>query len=298
VPDIERIIDAHHHLWDLTACHYPWLMEKGVRRFFGDPAPIQKDYLACDLRGDIGALPVVKSVHIQVGVASEDSVKETLWLENHAETEGLPSAIVAFVDLTADDLEQQLDAHAAATRLRGVRQIVGRSAEEDALTGTGSLLANPAFARGLKALAARGLSFDLQLVPPQMEAAATLFAGNPELNVALCHGGSLSDFSVEGRALWAKGVAALAALPNILCKVSGFGMFDNRWTADSSRPQFETLLGHFGPARLAFGSNFPVDKLYGDYAAIWKRFDALTAGLSSNERAALFADNAERFYRI
>jgi predicted TIM-barrel fold metal-dependent hydrolase len=295
---IDRIIDAHHHLWDLTACHYPWLMEKGVRRFFGDPAPIQKDYLACDLRGDIGALPVVKSVHIQVGVASEDSVKETLWLENHAETEGLPSAIVAFVDLTADDVEQQLDAHAAATRLRGVRQIVGRSAEEDALTGTGSLLANPAFARGLKALAARGLSFDLQLVPPQMEAAAKLLAGIPELNVALCHGGSLSDCSVEGRAHWAKGVAALAALPNILCKVSGFGMFDNSWTADSARPQFETLLGHFGPAQMAFGSNFPVDKLYGDYASIWKRFDALAAGLSSNERAALFAENAERFYRI
>ncbi|MEC7475842.1 MAG: amidohydrolase, partial [Pseudomonadota bacterium] len=38
------MIDAHHHLWDLSACHYPWLMEKGVKRFFGDPAPIQKNY--------------------------------------------------------------------------------------------------------------------------------------------------------------------------------------------------------------------------------------------------------------
>jgi predicted TIM-barrel fold metal-dependent hydrolase len=295
---INRIVDAHHHLWDLNAVHYPWLMERGVRRFFGDPTPIQKDYLARDLRADIGALPIVKSVHIQVGVAPEDSVKETLWLEQHGKTHGLPHGIIAFVDLTTDDVEAQLDAHLAASRLRGVRQIVGRSAEEDAKTGTGGLLENPAFERGLKALAARGLSFDLQLVPSQMAAAARLFNRIPTLNVALCHAGSLSDFGAEGRALWAMGIATLAALPNILCKVSGFGMFDNHWTANSAAPQFETLLQHFGPQRMAFGSNFPVDKLYGNYAAIWARFDALTSALSAPERAAIFANNAESFYRI
>jgi predicted TIM-barrel fold metal-dependent hydrolase len=298
VSDLPRIVDAHHHLWDLNACHYPWLMEKGVRRFFGDPAPIQKDYLAGDFKADIGALPVAKSVHIQVGVAPEDSLKETLWLDVQGETTGLPHAIIAFVDLTAEDVEAQLDAHTAASRLRGVRQIVGRSAEEDARTGTGSLLANPAFTRGLKALAARGLSFDLQLVPRQMVAAAELLRTVPDLHVALCHGGSLSDFSAEGRALWAKGIAALAELPNILCKVSGLGMFDNQWAADSARPQFETLLRYFSPSRMAFGSNFPVDKLYSDYAAVWARFTALTVALSPDERAAMFADNAERFYRI
>jgi predicted TIM-barrel fold metal-dependent hydrolase len=298
VPDLQRIIDAHHHLWNLNACHYPWLMEKGVGRFFGDPAPIQKNYLPSDFKADIGALPVAKSVHIQVGVAPEDSVKETLWQEAQGETAGLPNAIVAFVDLTADNVEAQLDAHSAAHRLRGVRQIVGRSAEEDALTGGGSLLANPAFERGLRTISKRGLSFDLQLVPGQMLTAAELLRMVPDLNVALCHGGSLSDFSAEGRALWSKGIAALAELPHILCKVSGFGMFDNHWTADSARAQFDTLLRHFGPSRMAFGSNFPVDKLYSDYTAVWARFDKLTAALSPDERAALFADNAERFYRI
>jgi predicted TIM-barrel fold metal-dependent hydrolase len=296
--NLDRIIDAHHHLWDLTACHYPWLMEKGIYRFFGDPAPIQKDYLPSDFKADIGVLPVVKSVHIQVGAAPGDSLKETLWLDAQGETTGLPYAIIAFVDLTAGDVEMQLDAHAQAPRLRGVRQIVGRSAEEDALTGTGGLLANPAFARGLKALAARGLSFDLQLVPPQMESAAKLLMTIPDLNVALCHGGSLSDFSAAGRTEWRKGIAALADLPNMLCKISGFGMFDNQWTAKSAKPQLDTLLELFGPTRMAFGSNFPVDKLYGEYAAVWARFDRLTEALSPDERAAMFADNAERFYCI
>jgi predicted TIM-barrel fold metal-dependent hydrolase len=296
--NIERMVDAHHHLWDLNAVHYPWLMEKGVVRFFGDPAPIQKDYLARDLRDDISALPVVKSVHIQVGVAPEDAVKETLWLEQHGEAHGLPNAIVAFADLSADDVEAQLNAHSAASRLRGVRQIVGRSAKEDAETGTGSLLTNPAFVDGLHLLAERGLSFDLQLVPGQTLAAAKVLAQIPKLKVALCHAGSLSQFDEEGRALWEEGISALSALPDILCKVSGFGMFDNNWTAQSAQRQFDVVAKHFGPARIAFGSNFPVDKLYSDYASIWARFAELTAGFSATDRQAMFAANAEAFYRI
>ena len=63
------IIDAHHHLWDLSVCHYPWLMARGKKRFFGDPTPIQKNYLPQDLRQDALGFDIVNSVHIQVGVA-------------------------------------------------------------------------------------------------------------------------------------------------------------------------------------------------------------------------------------
>lgn len=47
-----------------------------------------------------------------------------------------------------------------------------------------------------------------------------------------------------------------------------------------------------------FASNFPVDKLTGTYAQVWRGFDAACARLSGNERAALFRDNAKNFYRI
>ena len=64
-----HIVDAHHHLWDLDAVRYPWLMARGVRRFFGDPTPIQKNYLVSDLRADAGDYVIDASVHTQVGVA-------------------------------------------------------------------------------------------------------------------------------------------------------------------------------------------------------------------------------------
>lgn len=292
----KRIVDAHHHLWDLNAINYPWLMAKGERRFFGDPTQIQKDYLVNDFRRDHGELSIVKSVHVQVGVMPEDALLETRWLQCQNEAYGLPSAIVAFSDLTAVDIADQLEAHAQSLALRGIRQIVGRSAEEDAKTGTGSLLADPRFAEGLAELAKRGLSFDLQLLPSQMEAAASLLEKLPNLKVALCHAGSLSCQAELD--IWKVGIERLAALPNIICKISGFGMFDPKWTINSTKVKFDVVADKFGPMRIAFGSNFPVEKLASGYASVWTRFSELTSDFSTEDRAAMFAGTAERFYRI
>lgn len=294
-----RIVDAHHHLWDLGASHrYPWLMERGVVRFFGDPTPIQCDYLPDDFRRDIGDLPVVASVHIQVGVAPGDELEESLWLQKQHRERGLPSAIVAYCDLTAPDFSARLDEHERAAALRGVRQIVGRSVEEDQRTGSAALLDSSAFLAGLRCLAQRNLTFDLQLIPAQMERAAALLSLVPELRVALCHAGSLSDFSPDGRALWKRGIRRLSKLPNLICKLSGFGMFDKNWSAQSVREQFDTILMAFGPERMAFGSNFPVDKLAMSYSEVWQRYFEFAEGLSAEEQCHLFHDAAARLYRL
>ena len=228
----------------------------------------------------------------------DDYVVETSWLQAQYEVHGLPSAIVAFCDLTAHDVDRRLEMHKAASAMRGVRQIVGRSSEEDALTGTASLLADPRFGEGLQLLAASGLSFDLQLVPAQMAAAVELFARHPSLPVALCHAGSLSDFGHAGRMLWEHGMRAMSSLPNLICKVSGFGMFDPSWTADSACRQFDFVADCFGSKRISMGSNFPVDKLYMTYSEMWTRYFDLIKGFSEGDRAEMCAGTAERFYKI
>lgn len=296
--DLDYIVDAHHHLWDLDECKHTWLAEKGVVRFFGDPAPIQKNYHASDFRLDTGSLPVKKSVHIQVGVAVEDSLNETRWLQAQADQSGFPNAIIPFCDLTADDLESKLDAHLAHPAVRGVRQIVGRSAEEDRKTGTSALLADERFRQGLPKLAARDLSFDLQLTPPLMLAAAELFSNVPGLNVALCHCGSLSQQDPESVSEWKRGLQALAQVPNLLCKISGFGMFDHQWSEQSIAPYVHRVIEIFGPNRVAFGSNFPVDKLYASYGDTMGAYLRICDCYSTTEREAMFKTNAEMFYRI
>lgn len=296
--NLPYIVDAHHHLWDLGACRHTWLAERGVVRFFGDPAPIQKNYHVKDLRADFGSLPVRKTVHIQVGVEVDDSLNETAWLQQQSSEHGLPTAIIPFCDLTKDTVSEDLDAHASHAGVRGIRQIIGRSAEEDRKTGTSSLLGDPRFKRGLQVLSDKGLSFDLQLTPPLMQAATSVFSDLPDLKVALCHCGSLSAFDPDSISEWKQGLQALARLPNLICKISGFGMFDHDWTQDSIAPLVHRVIEIFGPERCAFGSNFPVDKLYASYEETIGAYLNICEVYSPEERDAMFRTVAEDFYRI
>ena len=295
---MRRIVDAHHHLWDLQACHYPWLMARGVARFFGDPTPIQKNYLVADLRNDARDYDLAASVHIQVGAAEGDELKETEWLQRIGDDEGLPSAIVAFCDLDNPDAAKQIAAQLQHPRVRGIRQIVGRSAEEDAATGSAQLLESVVWRENLELLGELGLSFDLQLTPGQVARAAEVLGQVPDTQIALCHCGSPWDQSQAGLSAWRDGLRLLASLPNVHCKISGLGMFDHDWTVDSIRPIVESCIDIFGPGRCMFGSNFPVDKLHAGYTQLWQAYEEITAALGPTVQEQLFSDNARSFYGL
>ena len=288
------MIDAHHHLWDLNAVHYPWLMAKGVTRFFGDPSPIQRDFLLAEFSAMAAEQDMTGSVHIQVG--AEDSFAEASWVDQVAQANpDWPLVQVAFADLTVPDLDKTLDQLQNLSSLRGIRQIVGRAPEEDARTGTNALIQNPAFKEGLAELSRRGLSFDLQLIPEFMGDMADIIADLPELNVALCHAGSPYNRTPEGLADWRQRLEPLAALEQVSCKISGLGMFDHHWTAQSIAPIVETCMDLFGKDRAMVGSNFPVDHLYSDYATLMTAFRAL---IPSDDHEAVFGGTARRFYRF
>ncbi len=297
---IGQFVDAHHHLWDLDKIHYPWLMARGVTRFFGDPTPIQHDYLVNDFLDDIGDLPVTKSVHLQVGANISDSVRESQWLQSEAERtpQGMPNAIVAFCDLAADGAEERLDDQSAFSNLRGIRQIVGRSPDEDSKSPSGLLLDNPVWRKNLANLSSRQLSFDLQLIPAQLPAISEILAHMPDLKVALCHCGSPHDQSAAGLAFWREQLARLARLPNVHCKLSGFCMFEQNWDPGRVRNVALTAIDIFGVDRCMFGSNFPVEKLYVSYQELYACYLDIINNFSETEKEALMAGNARQFYRL
>ncbi|MEM9394599.1 MAG: amidohydrolase family protein [Pseudomonadota bacterium] len=285
-------IDAHHHLWDLAAVDYPWLNARGVRRFFGDPTPIQRDYLIDEFQRDAKGFKA--SVHIQVGAA--DPLAEATWVQAVADANpDWPLAQVAFCDLTEPQAEASLDQLQSLPSLRGVRQIVGRAPQEDAATGTNDLLDTPGFADGLNRLVARGLSFDLQLIPELYTAMARVLDKAPDTAIALCHAGSPHDRSPDGLRRWARALRVLSERPQVVCKLSGLGMFDHRWTTERIRPIVETCLEQFGADRCMFGSNFPVDSLSSDYAALISAYEHL---VPKDAKAGVFGDAASRFYRL
>lgn len=287
-------IDAHHHLWDLKAVDYPWLNASGVERFFGNPAPIQRNYLLDEFSGSARLQGFTKSVHIQVGAA--DAWEEARWVQSIADANPeWPMAQVVFCDLTAPDLNAQLDRFQTLSTVRGVRQIIGRAPSEDAQTGTNELLGSDAFLQGLKLAGARGLSFDLQLIPELMPAMSEIAKAASETQIALCHAGSPHDRSSEGLKSYAKALEGLSNLDNVTCKLSGLGMFDHGWTVESMRTVVEICLEQFGPKRCMFGSNFPVDMLYSDYDRLAQSYFEIIPESLHND---VFENTAAQFYQL
>lgn len=285
-------IDAHHHLWDLSAIEYPWLNAQGVERFFGNPTPIQRNYLLDEFSADAAAHGFSKSVHIQVGAA--DAWDEAQWVQSVADaTRQWPMVQVVFCDLTAPDLEAQLDQFQTLSTVRGVRQIIGRAPGEDAQTRTNELLQSQAFLNGLKLAGARGLSFDLQLIPELMPQMGKIAAQASDTKIALCHAGSPHDRSPAGLRAYARALKHLSELENLTCKLSGLGMFDHEWRVDTIKPVIEICLDQFGAGRCMFGSNFPVDMLYSDYTKLAQSYFEI---VPSDMQAAVFSEVAEAFY--
>lgn len=287
-------VDAHHHLWDLTAVTYPWLNERGKRRFFGDPTPIQRDYLFDEHLAMAKPLGFGKFVHIQVG--ADDPIAEARWVDAVAQADPEnPMVQVAFCDVTDPNLETVLDELAKLKSLRGVRQIVGRAESEDSQTGTNALLEQPEFVTGLHTIAERGLSFDLQLTPNLYRKAAAVLKTVPDLSVVVCHAGSPQARDPDYMTYWATELDHLAALDSVYCKLSGLGMFDPNWTPQSCGVIIQSVLSRFGAERTMFGSNFPVDMLYSDYQALVTLYQN---SIPEAAKQAVFCDTASHFYRF
>lgn len=286
------VVDAHHHLWDLEANRYPWLQDAPVRMHFGDYAAIRRSYLPDDLRRDAGPVRLLATVHVEAHWRGGDSSEgETAWLDVQARTCGLPDAIVGHADLTEPDVAPVLDAHCAFGRFRGVRMMTRRAVEPSGA----ALLDDPGFRRGFALLGPRGLSFDLQAPPETMEAAARLTADFPETTVILTHAGLPLDRSAAGLAAWRRGLAQLAACENVVAKLSGLPMSDPAWTPESLAPMVRALLEAFGPDRVMFGSNFPVDGMFSDYPALVAGY---AAALHDDELEPVFRATAARIYRL
>ncbi|HEX3054791.1 MAG TPA: amidohydrolase family protein [Gaiellaceae bacterium] len=220
------IVDAHQHFWDPATADYPWMTDD-LRRRYGpdDLAPLLDEY---GIRGTI----VVQARH------SSDETQELLGI---AKTTPFVLGVVGWVDLTGE-VDGALDG------LVGVRHQVEDEPDP------GWLLRNDV-QRGLAAVGAAGLVFELLVREPQLPAAVETVRRNPGTKFVLDHVGKRPR---DDRA-WAVGVAALAELPNVTCKLSGLSTeFDPRGTA-------RRALEWFGADRCMFGSDWPVCLRAGGY---------------------------------
>ncbi|MBX3568011.1 MAG: amidohydrolase family protein [Rhizobiaceae bacterium] len=293
------IVDTHQHFQSLSDAAYPWLDPERPEPLEGDLSPIRRDYLPADYRRDMEGLGIVKTVHVQNGRNPHDPLDETRWLSALAEREGMPDAIVAHADLAMPEVGRLLEAHAAFPRVRGIRQILNWHDDPRLRSAPApDLMENANWRAGFARLAPLGLSFDLQLYWPQFDMALALARAFPETAIVLEHFGMVADRSPEGLASWRAAMKRLAGSANVSVKLSGFGLGDPAWTADSVLPLLRHAIDVFGPARTMVGTNMPVDLIFAPPSRIVSVIRAAVADLSEDERVAVLRANAQRIYRL
>ena len=116
------IVDAHHHVWDVSLRAHPWLTGAPLASFrYGDYAAIRRTYLPADYRRDTARFNVVKTVYVEAEWDQRDPIGETRWVHETAAREGLPHAMVAQAWLDRIDAAQVLAEQAAFPLVRSVR---------------------------------------------------------------------------------------------------------------------------------------------------------------------------------
>jgi len=273
------VIDSHQHFWRFDAVRDAWITD--------DMRAIRRDFLPADLEPTLAANGIDGCVAVQ----ADQSEAETRFLLDCARNYPFIKGVVGWVDLRSPRLEATLDELADEPRLRGVRHVA--QAERD------DFLTRDEVVRGIRSLGRLGLTYDILIHERQLPAALALTARLPDQPFVLDH---LGKPSVRTGALepWATGLRKLARRPNVCCKFSGLVTEADwsNWRPEHLRPYLDVAFEAFGPHRVMFGSDWPVCLVAAPYERVLEVVADYAGALSVDEREAVFAGNATRFYGL
>ncbi|AJX35736.1 amidohydrolase family protein [Burkholderia oklahomensis] len=279
---MSEIIDAHQHYWDPARGDYGWLTPA--------LAPLYRPFGPADLAPLRAAAGVARTIVVQAA----PTVDETRYLLDLARRDASIAGVVGWAPLDAKHAPDTLAALARDPSFKGVRPML-----QDLLDA--AWIADPALTPAIDALVELDLAFDALVTPRHLAPLATFARRFPRLRLVVDHGAKPPiHMGRDGWQPWADGIAALAALPNVHCKLSGLATeAAHGWNRDTLARHVDHLFDVFGATRMIWGSDWPVLNLNGDYASWHAAAHALTvARFGESACDAVFGANAAAFYRL
>jgi L-fuconolactonase len=276
------VVDAHHHVWDLAVRDQPWTA--GL-------APLRRSFSLDDLRPGLKRGGVTSTVVVQTVTVAQET-PELLAL---AAAEPLVAGVVGWTPLDAPDIGDrlaELRSLPGGHYLAGIRHQV--QAEPDPWW-----LSRPEVRRGLAAVGAAGLAYDLLVTAEQLPAAIQAARALPEVRFVLDHAGNPPVDPVAGEA-WRRDIGELSRAGNVTVKLSGLvtRAYPEHVPASVLASWARVLLERFGPDRIMFGSDWPVCTLSAPYGQVLALARDAIAGLSPAERGSVLGGTAVRVYRL
>lgn len=272
-------VDAHVHFWRTARNDYGWLTP--------DQEILYRDYGPDDLRPQLARSGVARVVAVQAA----QTVAETAYLLALAHSTDFVAGVVGWVPFDAPDGPAELDRLAADPWLKGVRPMIQDIADDDWMLGA-------ALVSTFEAVVAHDLAFDALVYPRHLQNLLRLIDRHPDLRLLVDHGAKpqIRDGAYKG---WAAAMTRIARDTTALVKLSGLVTEAGPdWTLDGLQPYADLLLQEFGPARMVWGSDWPVVRLAAEYDLWFDAASELTAHLPAADKARIFGGNAAAFYRL
>ncbi len=278
------IIDSHIHLLDQKRFGYAWSN--------GAPA-LKRDWTPDDLVASAKPFEIEGFVFVEVDVDMPQYLGEADWVDGLARRDGRVLGAVACLPLERGAaIEPEMARIARLKAIRGVRRLIQNQPDPE-------YVLKPGFLEAIRLLPKYALSFDVCVFHPQLQNTLKMMRQCPEVAFVLDHIGKpgikagLSD-------PWRKDMREMAALPNVVCKLSGLTTEANHkdWTRDELRPYIDHVIECFGPDRILYGGDWPVSELAGSYLQWLATLDWATSGFSPADKRKLFRDNAVKAYRL
>jgi L-fuconolactonase len=278
------IIDAHHHLWQLSRGDYGWI-GSGANPTL---AAIERDYLAEDYVQLAGRHGIGGSVLVQAA----QTIDETCWLLSQARASGgLIRGVVGWVDMAHAEAPRAIEALAQDRLLKSIRPMLQEIADVE-------WVLQPQLAPAFRALIEHELAFDVLIRPPQLQAALTVLLRYPELRAIVDHCAK-PDIAGGLWQPWADQMRTIARDTGAYCKLSGLVTEASRgWTVDDLRRYVEHIIACFGAKRVVWGSDWPVMLLNADYERWLHATAQLLQPLSEHDRGCIMGNNAIEFYQL
>jgi len=273
-------IDAHQHFWIYNPAEYEWIDDS--------MASLRRDFLPTDLKPELDKTDFHGSVVVQV----RQTLEETRWLLELADSHTSILGVVGWADLRSSDIRSQLKTLVQNPKLVGIRHIV-QSEQDD------RFLVQPDFLRGIAALEEFDLAYDILIYTKHLRVVAEFVEHFPRQRFVLDH---LAKPPIRSGNInpWANGIRRLAEFPNVFCKLSGLVTEADwlHWKPEQIVPYLEVAFESFGQDRLMIGSDWPVCLVAASYARTVEVVMTYLLGKDPRHREAVLGGNAERFWRL
>lgn len=278
------IVDSHVHFWNPAQFRYAWLD--------GLPA-LNRAFLPADFSAASANANVRKMIFIECGCEPAQNPAELDWIFDLAKSEPRLKGVVAFAPLEkGETVRAELQALAECPLVKGIRRNL--QGERDA-----EFCLRSDFIVGVKLLAEFNFTFDLCIRPDQLPVVTRLVRSVPQVTFILDHFGK-PDVRGKKTESWAADLRLFAALPNVVCKISGLTTEADwkNWQPADLNFYFEMVAKAFGFDRILFGGDWPVATLATTYDRWLETVRDFFLFASETDLERIFRTNAERIYRV